>query len=217
MNKPLLDEQCKNIFQLFLWSKNPVRFNELHRTLEDIGLKMSQPTLIEHLHHLLKAKLLVRKREGKQNVTYAANWTKLETFQQSMETKQILENLLRNEKQFKACPIDDQVTYVTNLFTLRSLHQLKLEVQDVIDPSKLFEHSIQFLFTARFFEIFKRWLLESCHVSKTEKAQEVLSMIDHNINHIANILFDEISQKQTDPSPNQQNTKPPRKQIKTLP
>jgi len=195
MDKPLLDEQCKNIFSVFLVSEKTLRFNELYRTLNDIGLKMSKPTLIEHLHHLLKDRLLIRKKEGKQNVSYAANWTKLETFQQSMKTKQFIWNLLGNERQFKAYPIDEQVEYVTNLLTLGNLYRLKLEVQDAIDPSKNFEHSIQFLFINRFFVLFKRWLLESCHVSKTEKAPEALSIIDCNITRINNTLFDKKSQK----------------------
>jgi hypothetical protein len=178
---------------------------------------MTKPTLINHLNHLRKDKLIIRKKEGKQNVSYTVNWAKLGTFKQTIESKQFLENLFGNEKQFKAFPIDDQVAYVTNLFTLRNLHQLKLEVQDAIDPSKNFEHSIQFLITDRFFHFFKRWLLESCHASKTEKATEALSMIDYNINHITNILFDEKSQTKTDISPSQQNIKPRRKLIKTLP
>jgi len=86
MGKPLLDEYCKNIFSVFLVSENPLRFNELYRTLNNIGLKMSKPTLIEHLYHLLKHRLIIRKKKGKQNVSYEANWTKLETFQQSMKT-----------------------------------------------------------------------------------------------------------------------------------
>jgi len=194
MGKLLLDEHCKNIFSVFLVSEKTLRFNELYRTLNNIGLKMSKPTLIEHLHHLLKDRLLIRKKEGKQNVSYAANWTKLETFQQSMKTKQFIKNLLGNEKQFKTYPIDEQVTYVTNLLTLGNLYRLKLEVQDAIDPSKNFEHSIQFLFINRFFELFKTWLLESCHASKTEKAPEALSMIDYNITRMTNILFDKKSQ-----------------------
>ena len=189
MDKPLLDEYCKNIFSVFLVSEKALRFNELYRTLNDIGLKMTKPTLIDHLNHLRKAKLLIKRKEGKQNVSYSANWTKLETFQQSMKTKQFIKSLLGNENQFKTYPIDEQVTYVTNLLTLGNLYRLKLEVQDAIDPSKNFEHSIQFLFVNRFFELFKRWLLESCHASETEKASEALSMIDYNITRITNILF----------------------------
>jgi len=195
MGKPLLDEYCKNIFSVFLVSEKTLRFNELYRTLNNIGLKMSKPTLIEHLRHLLKHRLLIRKKEGKQNVSYEANWTKLATFKQSMKTKQFIKNLLGNEKQFKTYPIDEQVTYVTNIMTLSNLYQLKIEVQDVIDPSKTFENSVQFLFINRFFKLFKTWLLQSCHASKTEKTPEALSTIDYNITRITNTLFDKKSQK----------------------
>jgi len=195
MEKPLLDEYCKNIFSVLLVSDKTLRFNEFHKILNQIGLKMSKPTLIEHLHHLQKRKLLIRKKEGKQNVSYRVNWGKLETLQESMKTRQAIRHLLQNKKTFKSFPIDEQVTYVTNIMTLSNLYRLRLEVQDVLDPSKNFEHSVQFLFTNRFFEFFKTWLLESCQEAKMEKAPEVLSMIDYNITRITNILFERNSQK----------------------
>jgi len=195
MDKPLLDEYCENIFSLFLVSEKTLRFNELYETLNKLGWKMSKPTLIAHLHHLLKNKLLIRKREGKQKVTYTANWAKLETFQQSMKTDQFIRNLLRFKEQFKACPIDEQVIIITNILTLSNLYQLKLLVHDAIDPSKNFEHSIQYIFIKKFFDFFRKWLIESCHASKTEKAPQALSMIDYNITRITNMIFAEKSQK----------------------
>jgi len=214
MDKPLLDEQCKKIFSVFLVSQKTLRFNVLHRTLNEIGLKMTKPTLISHLNHLHKNKLIVRKKEGKQNVSYTANWAKLEAFKQSMETKRFIERQLEDEKRFKSFPINEQVIYVTNLFSLRNLYKLKLEVQDVIDPSKNFEHSIQFLLTDRFFEIFKRWLLESCYMSKTEKASEALSMIDHNITLFTDDLFDRVSQKQDRSTVSPSSTNSPQEEMR---
>jgi len=189
MEKAILDETCKNIFSALLVSDKMLRFNELYRTLNQIGLKMSKPTLIEHLRHLHKRKLLIRKKEGKQNVSYEANWEKLETLKQTMKTRQMLRNLLQNEKQFKSFSIDEQVVYVTDIMTLSNLYRLKLEVQDVLDPSKNFEHSIQFLFIHRFFEFFKKWLLENCRDAKIENRRKALNIIDYNINHIRNELF----------------------------
>jgi len=192
MQKPILDEVCKNIFSVLLVSDKKLRFNELHRTLNHIGLKMSKPTLIEHLHHLQKRKLVIRKKEGKQNISYKVNWEKLETLQQSMKTRQMLKNLLENERRFKSFPIDEQVTYVTNILTLSNLYQLKLETHAIFNPSKNFENSIQYLFIHRFFEFFKTWLLESCQEAKIEDRDRVIKTIDHNIQHIIkNELFNE--------------------------
>jgi len=190
MDKPILDEYCKNIFSVLLVSDKPLRFNELHRTLSQIGLKMSKPTLIEHLNHLRKRKLVKRKKEGKQNVNYRVNWEKLKTLQQSMKTRQMLKNLLENEKRFKSFPLDEQITYVTNIMTLSNLYQLKVEIQAVLDPSKNFEHVVQYLFINRFFQFFKTWLLESCKEAKIECEQKALNTIDYNINRITNTLFD---------------------------
>lgn len=197
MEKPLLDEYCKNILSVFLWSDKTLRFTELYKDLNAIGLKISRPTLTNHLHHLVADKLLIRKEEGKQNVSYTANWAKLETFQQSMKSRQALKNLLGNKKRFTTYPIEDQVGLVTNIMTLRDLYRLKLEVMDAIDPSKNFEHSIQYMYINRFFEFFKTWLLENCHESKTKVAPKALSMIDYNIIHFTNILFGKESQKHT--------------------
>jgi DNA-binding HxlR family transcriptional regulator len=190
MVKPSLDETCEKIFSLLFFSDKKLRFNELHRTLNQIGLKMSKPTLIEHLNHLKKQRLLIRKREGKQNVSYSVNWKKLEHLKETIKTRQALKRMLENEKNFKSFPINEQITYTHNILALRNLYQLRLEIFSILDPSKSFEHSIQYLFTNRFFEIFKTWLLESCHKNKTECKEKALSMIEHNIKHYTDILFD---------------------------
>lgn len=189
MSKPLLDETCKNIFSVLLVSDKKLRFNELHRTLNDIGLKMSKPTLVEHLNHLKKRRLLVRKREGKQNVTYRVHWKNLEHLADAIKSRQALKHLLKNKESFNSVPIDDQITYVHNILALRNLYLLRLEVSSIIDPSKNFEHSVQYLFINRFFEFFKTWLLENCHKNKTECKEKALSMIEYNIQRYQNTLF----------------------------
>jgi DNA-binding HxlR family transcriptional regulator len=47
-----------------------LRFNELHRSLKKFGTDISKPALLEHLRHLIKKKLVKRKRKGDQNVSY---------------------------------------------------------------------------------------------------------------------------------------------------
>jgi DNA-binding HxlR family transcriptional regulator len=190
MSEPLLDETCKNIFSVLLLSDKKLRFNELHRTLNQIGLKMSKPTLAEHLKHLKKRRLLIRKREGKQSVSYEVNWEKLDYLGEAMRTRQELKRMLGNEKNFKSFPMDAQLTYTHNILALRNLYRLRLEILDILDPSKNFEHSVQYLFIHRFFELFKTWLLESCHENKAKCEKEALSMIEHNIKHYLDTLFD---------------------------
>jgi DNA-binding HxlR family transcriptional regulator len=64
-----LDDICIQIF-FTLQAYKRLRFNELHRYLKMFGTDISKPWLIKHLDHLKKQKLISRKKEGFQNVTY---------------------------------------------------------------------------------------------------------------------------------------------------
>jgi hypothetical protein len=113
----------------------------------------------------------------------------------------MLQHTSENEKLFKSFPIDEQTMYVTNTLTLANLYQLRLEVQCTLEPKRSYENSLQYLFTHRFYELFRTWLLESCQNS-TENTQKALSMIDHNIDHFTAELFDKASEF-TQPDKNQ--------------
>lgn len=190
MDKLLLDENCKKIFSVLLFSDKKIRFNELYRTLNQIGVKLSKPTMIEHLQHLKNKKIVTRRKEGKQKVTYQVNWKKLEHLGETIKTQQALKRTLENKENFKSFPIDEQVMYVHNILALRNLYRLKLEILDAIDPRKNFDHSIEYLFTHRFFEFFKTWLLESCNKNQAECKVKALNTIELNIKHYKDILFD---------------------------
>lgn len=64
-----LDDICIDIFFTLMAYKR-LRFNELHRYLKKFGTDISKQSLIEHLDHLRKQKLISRKNEGFQNVSY---------------------------------------------------------------------------------------------------------------------------------------------------
>jgi len=64
-----LDDTCVEIF-FTLQAYKRLRFNELHRYLKMFGTDISKPSLIDHLNHLRKQKLISRKNEGFQNVSY---------------------------------------------------------------------------------------------------------------------------------------------------
>ena len=64
-----LDGICVEIFFTLMAYKR-LRFNQLHRYLKKFGTDISKPSLIDHLKHLRKQKLINRKREGFQNVSY---------------------------------------------------------------------------------------------------------------------------------------------------
>ncbi len=64
-----LDDICHEIF-FTLMAYKKLRFNELLRALKKLGIKITQPTLSEHLPHLVEKELIERKEEGFQNVSY---------------------------------------------------------------------------------------------------------------------------------------------------
>jgi DNA-binding HxlR family transcriptional regulator len=64
-----LDDVCVEIFFTLMAYKR-LRFNELHRYLKKFGTDISKQSLIEHLDHLRKQKLISRRNEGFQNVSY---------------------------------------------------------------------------------------------------------------------------------------------------
>jgi DNA-binding HxlR family transcriptional regulator len=64
-----LDDICHEIF-FTLMAYKKLRFNELLRALKKLGIKITQPTLSEHLTHLIEKELIERKEEGFQNVSY---------------------------------------------------------------------------------------------------------------------------------------------------
>lgn len=76
------DEYCRKIFMVLSLDNKKTRFNELHRKLIKYDAKMSKPTLIEHLNHLIKDKVIQRKQQDKQKVFYEVNWKKFEQLQE---------------------------------------------------------------------------------------------------------------------------------------
>lgn len=64
-----LDDTCVEIFFTLMAYKR-MRFNELHRCLKKFGTDISKPSLVDHLNHLKKQKLISRRREDFQSVSY---------------------------------------------------------------------------------------------------------------------------------------------------
>ena len=193
MTKILLDERCKKIFAVLLVTQKKMRFNELKRTLKETRLEMPSPTLIRHLRHLCKKRLLIRKEEDFQNVSYTVNWKKLEHLADIIDQQKALEHLLRNKKIFESAPMDDQTIYLMDVLTLRNLHLLRAEILSIVNPTKAFEYTISNLYTSRFFELFKTWLLKNCRENKTECKEKALSTVEYNIKRHTDMLFEKIS------------------------
>ena len=152
-----------------------------------------------------------RQKTGKQNVSYKVDWQRFENLRQSFETREIL-HTLENKKRFKSFPMDEQTMYVTNILTLAGLYRLKLAVQCILEPKKSYENSPQYLFTSRFYDLFKTRLLQSCKDSN-ENAHASLNMIERNIVHFTQILFDKIPET-SQPNKNQPTVLQPTTNLK---
>ena len=64
-----LDDFCSEIW-LTLMAYKKLRFNLLHKRLKQFGTDISKPSLLEHLNHLIERKLIERREEGFQKVSY---------------------------------------------------------------------------------------------------------------------------------------------------
>jgi hypothetical protein len=176
----IMDEYCTKIFGLLAITNKKFRFNELHRTLNDFGIKMSTPTLIEHLQHLHKKRYILRKREAKQSVSYALNWKKFEHFKEGLAYKEKVDRDLKSEETFKTLSLEDQVITIASILALAELFRLKASVLDILEPSKKVEHNLSYVFTGRLLDTYRFWLLDTCKESK-ENSEKVLALIQKAI------------------------------------
>jgi len=193
MTKLLIDELCEKIFMTLLVSDKKIRFNKLYQALNNIGLKISRPTLIKHLNHLKKRKLIIRKQEGKQKVTYQANWEKLKHLTEITQDQKIVKIMLENKKNFQSLPIEEQTVIIQNILTLRNLHLLKVEIIGIIEPKKSFESAITHLFISQLFNIFEKWLLRNYRNNQLECKEKALPLVEYNIERYKNMLFEKIN------------------------
>jgi Fe2+ or Zn2+ uptake regulation protein len=195
MEKPKLDEHCEKIFTFLAMSKNSLRFNELHRTLNAADFKISRPTLIAHLNHLRKHKIVTRKTEGKQNTSYSVNWDKLDYLKYHVKYREALEKAQKDEEAFNSFTIDEKVGYVTLMLSLQEVTRLKFEIRSFLEPKRRFEANVTFLFAQSTFEPFRMWLLQTCLRSK-ENAQKALASVEELEQRIQNELFDKKIEQQ---------------------
>jgi DNA-binding HxlR family transcriptional regulator len=185
-----LDEYCKKLLVTFIASDRRWHFNEFHHKLNETSFKISRPTLSVHLKHLLRLKLITRKKEGKQLISYGVNWEKLKYLQETVESLKATKRIAENEATFRSFPIEEQTMFLTNVLSLRNLQQLKLEILDALEPNKNFEHNIQYAFTREFFDLFNTWFIKSCYESTKENKLIALNMVEINIKHFEDELFE---------------------------
>ena len=144
---PELDSYCSEIM-LILFAKGKMRTNELYRTLRKLNVRLSKPSLVDHLRHLTKKNLVIRRKEGKQFITYERNDERfLSTKEQDEKVRTIFDDLFRQGETKKFdLPVHDDAnadlySFVQMLLVdlqrrllFRSILKLKLE-----DPRQYIE------------------------------------------------------------------------------
>ena len=175
MTEDYLDSECEYIFTSLLHLDQPINFNKLFKWLKDIGHKTSKPTLITHLNHLQKKKLIKRKREGKQRVTYSINYNDADKLRE--EYKSIHEYLIEEEKTFKTTDIQRQVLYVALISTLSDLKRMKYAIKAIQEPKRRFEYVLSYYFISDYLERFTKYLLREC--KNPTIAQQVITEIEN--------------------------------------
>jgi len=190
MDEPPLDDFCKKIFSLLTAASGSIRFNELHRALNRLNVKISKPTLSEHLKHLTDQGIFIRKEEGKQNVSYTINYDRFKSLNNLSETeKNYVDYLKKNEEILESQTIGDQVTSMHMLAIMQELYLLKLDLLNFSEPENKLENSLQYLTTDRYFDYYRKRFLKSCEENK-QKCDQALDEIEKLVDLYIETVFE---------------------------
>jgi DNA-binding HxlR family transcriptional regulator len=118
-----------------------LRFNELHRRLKIFGTDISKPALIDHLKHLLELKLISRKHEDFQNVSYGLTDEIISVLGLSEEeTRERIERFLDDTvmpEEFRGIPFDEKEYY--RRLSAKELDEEVIKDLDGVITQNLFE------------------------------------------------------------------------------
>jgi len=194
------DENCEKILKILMIIDRKLRFNELHRILKKYNAKMSKPTLIVHLNHLVKYDLILREEEGKQKVTYTINWNKSKQLKKAKEINQSILNHMKDQEIFKTKSLQWQTAFATATIMIGELFYLKLNILNILEPENKLQNTTSYTMIRQLFNTYLTLLYESCEESK-ENSLKVLHIIDKNIKRLMEECFvinPEVNQKLKD-------------------
>ena len=186
---PELDHYCSRILLHLIVNGKKIRFNYLHKSLIKNGVLLAKPTLSKHLKHLTQEKLVVRKVEDVQKVTYEVNHKKFRDFEENVKSIVKSRKLLVQEEQvFNSKSLDDQINIVLEKMTIRNLRQLKTHIELELNPSKKWEKSLELAWLANpIFRHHKGLLITKCK-KNGEYGEKALKKLDEVIKEIKNLF-----------------------------
>jgi DNA-binding HxlR family transcriptional regulator len=180
-----LDDICIEIF-FTLQAYKRLRFNELHRYLQMFGTDISKQSLIEHLNHLRRQKLISRKKEGFQNVTYGLTdeINSLLTIPEE-NIKEWIEDLIEGKKLSKELKLlkdfdlkdyysrlsekqlDEAIDKDLNTIMAQNLFELKTFVEYDLKLDKPVSHAVFWNFVGNpLYRMLERSIVEDCRQSE---------------------------------------------------
>lgn len=174
-----LDPYCTKLMAVFTLERKAYRFNELKRHLANIGLKMTTPTLILHLDHLVKKELVLREEKGKQFVTYRFYWERWEDSDELMRRRIIFEKILQQEiDEFSSRPIIEQISYINNIAVLLFLMIIRESIVATAKPEKEFVANINMIHFGNIFNRARNMILNNVEKKGERYATQCLLTID---------------------------------------
>lgn len=177
------DEYCQKIFIVFTMTDRKMRFNELHRQINKYGLKISKPTLIQHLKHLQKQKTIRRIQKDKQVVFYELNWKRLEQLRKAKKINEAALHYVIDEKTFKSKPLHQQINFTLDMLFLKELSRLKLAALYILEPKQRLQLLSTLSYINLLYTMYTKWLFNSVTQSK-ENGQQILEAIDDTIDKL---------------------------------
>lgn len=190
---PEMDDICKKMLGILMFTRSSYRFNELERNFRSEGIKETRPTIIEHLNHLIEKKLVVKTEVSSKEVWYSFNWDLWgrvdESILEGILTKRILQEKM---EKFNKLTIDEQIEYVHNIDVVTNLLSLKDLMEAWIDPKleAVYQSNLRNYDVYR--TVVAARLIENCNEFGIEYAHTLLDKL--------NKLIDEYFNKELSPT-----------------
>lgn len=135
-----------------------------------------------------RQRLHTGKEEGKQNVTYQVNWKKFKKLNEALEFKKLIAHNLENEQIFKSKSLEEQIVYVTTILTWEQILHLQFNILNILEPKATFNLTLGYVFIHRLYDIYRRWLLDTCKQSR-ENSQKAFDSLKKKREDFENLLF----------------------------
>ena len=179
---PKLDSKCAQILSILI-IRGELRFKELKKALVEFGIDMPETTLLMHLNHLIKHKLVSKRIISVKNVTYRPNMEKLEELQQKVKgAEKLIKEWIKAKETFLGMPIKDQISNIlanTLAFRLEALKQWILFAK----YGKFEDRLMAELFESDFLRVQEKLLIKKC-LEDEKYMEKVLEQIEEELKRV---------------------------------